>query len=125
MRPECTPSENSNGNLTSIPGVLTFDLSFFEQVLKRTLSLFSAIPTIVATLSLFVGAVIIANAVALTTLVTALATGLGGAEAVDQQRRREVLHPVGLDRRREHRAAREHHGERRHVGRRGSRTRAE
>jgi ABC-type antimicrobial peptide transport system permease subunit len=55
-------------NLTSIPGVLTFDLSFFEQVLKRTLSLFSAIPTIVATLSLFVGAVIIANAVALTTL---------------------------------------------------------
>jgi putative ABC transport system permease protein len=55
-------------NLTSIPGVLTFDLSFFEQVLKRTLSLFSAIPTIVAVLSLFVGAVIIANAVALTTI---------------------------------------------------------
>ncbi len=55
-------------NLSSIPGVLPFDISFFEQLIKRLLSQFTAIPTIVAALSLFAGAVIIANTVSLTTL---------------------------------------------------------
>jgi ABC-type antimicrobial peptide transport system permease subunit len=55
-------------NLSSIPGVMPFDLSFFEQLIKRLLSQFTAIPTVVAVLSLFAGAVIIANTVSLSTM---------------------------------------------------------
>ncbi len=55
-------------NLSTIPGVLPFDISFFEQLIRRVLSEFTAIPTVVAALSLFAGAVIIANTVSLTTL---------------------------------------------------------
>ncbi len=55
-------------NLSSIPGVFPFDVGFFESLIKRFLSQFTAIPTIVAVLSLFAGAVIIANTVSLATL---------------------------------------------------------
>jgi predicted lysophospholipase L1 biosynthesis ABC-type transport system permease subunit len=55
-------------NLSSIPGVFPLDIGFFETLIKRVLSTFTAIPTIVAVLSLFAGAVIIANTVSLATL---------------------------------------------------------
>jgi putative ABC transport system permease protein len=55
-------------NLAAIPGVFPFDVGFFESIIKRFLSQFTAIPTIVAVLSLFAGAVIIANTVSLATL---------------------------------------------------------
>src|SRR5258708_15368167 len=55
-------------NLTSLPGIFAFDVGFFETLIKRLLNEFTAIPTIVAVLSLFAGAVIIANTVALSTL---------------------------------------------------------
>jgi putative ABC transport system permease protein len=55
-------------NLAAIPGVMPFDIGFFEQLIKRMLSMFTAIPTIVAVLSLLAGAVIIANTVSLSTL---------------------------------------------------------
>ncbi|HLY28194.1 MAG TPA: FtsX-like permease family protein [Aggregatilineales bacterium] len=55
-------------NLSTVPGVFPIDLSFIETLLRRLLSLFTAIPTVVAVLSLFAGAVIIANTVSLATL---------------------------------------------------------
>jgi predicted lysophospholipase L1 biosynthesis ABC-type transport system permease subunit len=55
-------------NLSSIPGVFPLDVGFFESLIKRFLQTFTAIPTIVAVLSLFAGAVIIANTVSLATL---------------------------------------------------------
>jgi predicted lysophospholipase L1 biosynthesis ABC-type transport system permease subunit len=73
-------------NLSAIPGVLPFDISFFEQLIKRVLAQFTAIPTIVAVLSLFAGAVIIANTVSLTTL--------------ERRRQVGVMKAIGLNRRR-------------------------
>ncbi|MEP7288093.1 MAG: FtsX-like permease family protein [Chloroflexota bacterium] len=55
-------------NLSSIPGVFPFDVGFFETLIRRLLEQFTAIPSIVAVLSLFAGAVIIANTVSLATL---------------------------------------------------------
>ncbi len=55
-------------NLSTIPGVFPLDVGFFETLIRRLLSEFTAIPTVVAVLSLFAGAVIIANTVSLATL---------------------------------------------------------
>src|SRR5205085_2624571 len=69
-----------------IPGVFPIDLTFIETLIRRLLAQFTAIPTIVAVLSLLAGAVIIANTVSLSTL----------------ERRREVgvMKAVGLSGRR-------------------------
>ncbi|HVO42840.1 MAG TPA: FtsX-like permease family protein, partial [Aggregatilineales bacterium] len=55
-------------DLSSVPLVYAVDVGFFDSLLKRLLAQFTAIPTVVAVLSLFSGAVIIANTVSLVTL---------------------------------------------------------
>lgn len=54
--------------LSSLPLVLTFDISFFDNILQRLITQFSALPLLVGILSLGAAAVITANTVALATL---------------------------------------------------------
>lgn len=55
-------------SLSSLPLVLTFDISFFDGILTRLITQFSALPLLVGILSLGAAAVITANTVALATL---------------------------------------------------------
>jgi putative ABC transport system permease protein len=52
----------------AIPGVLVFDLSFFDSIINRLLSQAVALPLLVAVFSLFAAAVLIATTVSLATL---------------------------------------------------------
>lgn len=54
--------------LSSVPLVLSLDVSFIDGLISRLIKQFTAIPTIVGILSLFAAAVIMANTVALSTL---------------------------------------------------------
>lgn len=54
--------------LSTLPLVLTFDISFFDSILTRLITQFSALPILVGLLSLGAAAVITANTVALATL---------------------------------------------------------
>jgi ABC-type antimicrobial peptide transport system permease subunit len=54
--------------LTAIPGVFAIDVTFIDSFLRKLINQFTAIPTVVALLALFAGAVIIANTVSLSTL---------------------------------------------------------
>src|SRR5262249_8551201 len=54
--------------LSSIRGFFPLDVGFIDSLIERLLSESTAIPSIVAVLSLFAGAVIIANTVSLATL---------------------------------------------------------
>jgi predicted lysophospholipase L1 biosynthesis ABC-type transport system permease subunit len=55
-------------DVSSVPLVFALDVGFIDSVLKRLFEQFTAIPTVVAVLALFSGAVIIANTVSLATL---------------------------------------------------------
>lgn len=68
--------------LSSIPLVLTFDVSFFDGILTRLITQFGAIPLLVGILSLGAAAVITANTVALATL--------------ERRRQMGVLRAIGL-----------------------------
>jgi len=52
----------------AIPGVLVFDLSFFDSIINRLLSQAVALPLLVAVFSLFAAGVLIATTVSLATL---------------------------------------------------------
>jgi ABC-type antimicrobial peptide transport system permease subunit len=73
-------------NIAGIPGTFIIDTSVFTQLIEGILSAFTAFPSMVATLGLIVGGVVIANSVVLTTL----------------ERRREiaVMKAMGLQRER-------------------------
>lgn len=68
--------------LSSIPLVLTFDVSFFDGILTRLITQFSALPLLVGILSLGAAAVITANTVALATL--------------ERRRQMGILRAIGL-----------------------------
>jgi len=68
--------------LSSIPLVLTFDISFFDGILQRLITQFSALPLVVGLFSLGAAAVINANTVALSIL--------------ERRRQIGVLRAVGL-----------------------------
>ena len=68
--------------LSSLPLVLTFDVSFFDGILTRLITQFSALPLLVGILSLGAAAVITANTVALATL--------------ERRRQMGVLRAIGL-----------------------------
>jgi ABC-type antimicrobial peptide transport system permease subunit len=68
--------------LSSIPLVLTFDISFFDGILTRLITQFSALPLVVGIFSLGAAAVINANTVALSVL--------------ERRRQIGVLRAVGL-----------------------------
>ncbi len=68
--------------LSSIPLVLTFDISFFDGILQRLITQFSALPLVVGIFSLGAAAVINANTVALSIL--------------ERRRQIGVLRAVGL-----------------------------
>lgn len=68
--------------LSSLPLVLTFDVSFFDGILTRLITQFSALPLLVGLLSLGAAAVITANTVALATL--------------ERRRQMGVLRAIGL-----------------------------
>ncbi len=53
---------------SAIPGVFAIDVGFIDSLIKKLINQFTAIPTVVAVLALFAGAVIIANTVSLATL---------------------------------------------------------
>jgi ABC-type antimicrobial peptide transport system permease subunit len=59
---------NALVSLTAIPGVFGIDIGFIDSLIRKLINQFTVIPTIVALLSLFAGAVIIANTVSLATL---------------------------------------------------------
>jgi putative ABC transport system permease protein len=69
-------------SLSSLPLVLTFDVSFFDGILTRLITQFSALPLLVGILSLGAAAVITANTVALATL--------------ERRRQMGVLRAIGL-----------------------------
>lgn len=54
--------------LTALPGVFAIDVGFIDSLISNLINLFAAVPTVVTALSLFAGAVIIANTVSLATL---------------------------------------------------------
>jgi predicted lysophospholipase L1 biosynthesis ABC-type transport system permease subunit len=54
--------------LSALPGVITLDVGFIDSLIKKLINLFTVIPLVVVILSLFAGAVIIANTVSLATL---------------------------------------------------------
>jgi putative ABC transport system permease protein len=54
--------------LTAVPGVFGIDVGFIDSLIRKLINQFTVIPTVVALLSLFAGAVIIANTVSLSTL---------------------------------------------------------
>ncbi|KXK50475.1 MAG: ABC transporter permease [Chloroflexi bacterium OLB13] len=62
--------------LSTLPLVLTFDISFFDSILTRLITQFSALPILVGLLSLGAAAVITANTVALATLERRRQTGV-------------------------------------------------
>lgn len=62
--------------LSTLPLVLTFDISFFDGILTRLITQFSALPLLVGILSLGAAAVITANTVALATLERRRQTGV-------------------------------------------------
>jgi len=68
--------------LSSIPLILTFDISFFDGILQRLITQFSALPLVVGLFSLGAAAVINANTVALSIL--------------ERRRQIGVLRAVGL-----------------------------
>ena len=67
---QVTPAELNNVlvALSALPGVFTLDVGFIDSLIRKLLDVFTTIPTIVAILSLFAAAVIIANTVSLATL---------------------------------------------------------
>ncbi|MHB8627995.1 MAG: ABC transporter permease [Aggregatilineales bacterium] len=67
---QITPDQLNNDlvALSAIPGVFALDVGFIDSLIKKLLDVFTTIPTVVATLSLFAAAVIIANTVSLATL---------------------------------------------------------
>lgn len=54
--------------LSAFPGIFAIDVGFIDSLIKKLITQFTAIPTVVAVLALFAGAVIIANTVSLATL---------------------------------------------------------
>lgn len=68
--------------LSSIPLILTFDISFFDGILTRLITQFSALPLVVGLFSLGAAAVITANTVALSIL--------------ERRRQMGVLRAIGL-----------------------------
>lgn len=54
--------------LAEVPGTFALEISFLTELLNGLISTFTAFPTMVATLGLVVGGVVIANSVALTTM---------------------------------------------------------
>jgi putative ABC transport system permease protein len=67
---QVTPLELNNVlvSLSAIPGIFTLDVGFIDSLIRKLLDVFTTIPTVVAILSLFAAAVIIANTVSLATL---------------------------------------------------------
>lgn len=59
---------NALVSLTTVPGVFGIDIGFIDSLIRKLINQFTVIPTVVALLSLFAGAVIIANTVSLATL---------------------------------------------------------
>jgi predicted lysophospholipase L1 biosynthesis ABC-type transport system permease subunit len=77
--------------LSSIPLVLTFDISFFDGILNRFITQFSALPLLVGLLSLGAAAVITANTVALATLERRRQMGILKAIGLKQGRVLRIL----------------------------------
>ena len=55
-------------SISTIPTAFALDVGFIDSLIRKLLNQFTVIPTVVAVLSLFAGAVIIANTVSLATL---------------------------------------------------------
>src|SRR5260221_12654286 len=56
------------GSIGSVPGVFVFDVSVFDSIINRLLTQMSALPLLVAGLSLFAATTLIATTVSLATL---------------------------------------------------------
>jgi ABC-type antimicrobial peptide transport system permease subunit len=75
--------------LNEIPGVFVFETRLFNDLARRIIDQFTSFPTLVALLSLFTGAIVIANSVALATLERRREIGI--MKAVGLQRERVLL----------------------------------
>lgn len=60
--------DNALGKVGTVPGLFVFDVSLFDSILTRLLTQLSALPLLIAVLSLFAAAALIATTVSLATL---------------------------------------------------------
>lgn len=85
------PSDSLNevmGKVGAVPGLFVFDISLFDSIINRLLTQLAALPILIAVLSLFAAAALIATTVSLSTLERRRQIGVLKAVGV---KRREVL----------------------------------